>query len=196
MTEITTLPLTAIDANALPRDRTTLDPAALEELHASIARDGLRQPIEVWRLSTPDIGPDGPITHGLISGLRRLTAMRELAALRRDNSLTTIEAFIRTPADYTEALAAMVAENEIRADPSPWDRGRILVEMRVPRHIRDPRRRHHRPAPQRQPPKTRPPPRLRLGGGGVGQPHHHPRTPDRKPPPPPRLRPARRLRPT
>ena len=125
MDPILHLPLTSILPDALPRDRSTLDPAAMAELQSSIATEGLRQPIEVWRLSTPT--EDGQ-THGLISGLRRLTAHVNLNALRPTAHLT-IAAFLRTPADIPAALAAMIAENEIRADPSPWDKGRILVEV-------------------------------------------------------------------
>lgn len=115
------LPLTAIDPTALLRDRTRLDPAALDALTASIAAEGLRQPVEVWALSTP--AP--PFTHGLISGLRRLTAHRRLAL--SNPAFATIPAFLRTPASLTEAMAAMVTENEIRADLSPWERGALLV---------------------------------------------------------------------
>ncbi len=116
MHRIHQLPTDQIDAHALLRDRTTLDPTALADLAASIARDGLRQPIEVWQLSTPTE------THryGLISGLRRLTAHQRLR-------LPTIPAFLRTPTDIPDAMAAMIAENEIRADLSPWERGLTLV---------------------------------------------------------------------
>ena len=44
MDPILHLPLTAILAEALPRDRSTLDPAALAELQSSIAATGLRHP--------------------------------------------------------------------------------------------------------------------------------------------------------
>ena len=73
------IPISEIDANALPRDRTQLEPEALAELAASIAATGLRQPIEVWRLSQPTARH----RYGLISGLRRLTAHQRLAALRQ-----------------------------------------------------------------------------------------------------------------
>jgi ParB family chromosome partitioning protein len=116
------IPTAEILAEALLRDRTHIDETALEDLAASIARDGLRQPIEVWRLSTPS----GPHRFGLISGLRRLTAHRLLAS-RRPDSFTTIAAFIRSPASIPEAMAAMIAENEIRENLSPWERGQTLV---------------------------------------------------------------------
>lgn len=110
------LPPAVIDAHALLRDRTTLDPAALDTLTRSIAVEGLRLPIEVWQLSTPRDGH----THGLISGLRRLTAARALG-------LETVPAFLRTPQSLAQALAAMVTENEVRAPISPWERARLLL---------------------------------------------------------------------
>nr|MBP9047266.1 ParB N-terminal domain-containing protein [Tabrizicola sp.] len=68
------LPLPEIAPHAPPRDRTPLEPSALPLPQHSIATEGLRTPIEVWRLSTPNNGH----TYGLISGLRRLTACRAL----------------------------------------------------------------------------------------------------------------------
>jgi ParB family chromosome partitioning protein len=120
---ILTLPTAEIQADALLRDRITLDDAALEDLAASIATDGLRQPIEVWALHAPTE------THryGLISGLRRLTAMRLLATRRGNGDFTTIPAFLRTPADLPDAMAQMIAENEIRENLSPWERGATIA---------------------------------------------------------------------
>ena len=106
-----------IDANALPRDRTALDPTALAELETSILLNGLRQPIEVFALAPP---PGTGPRYGLISGLRRLTVMRRIGA-------PTIAAFLRTPADATAAMADMIAENEIRADITPWERATIVL---------------------------------------------------------------------
>ena len=122
----TPIPLTQILSTALPRDRMTLDPAALAELQSSIASEGLRQPIEVWRLTTPTT--EGHL-YGLISGLRRLTAHQNLARLRGNTDFTTIPAFLRTPRDIPHALATMVAENEVRADTTPYEKARILNEV-------------------------------------------------------------------
>ena len=69
------LPIAQIDTNALPRDRTHLDPDALRELQTSIATNGLRMPIEVFAI-------EGPHPYALISGLRRLTAVANIARLR------------------------------------------------------------------------------------------------------------------
>jgi ParB family chromosome partitioning protein len=115
------LPLAAIDAQALPRDRTTLDPQALDALAASIAAEGLRQPIEVFELATPT----GPLRYGLISGLRRLSAHQRLAT--RNPAFATIPAILRTPADLPAAMAAMVTENEIREPVSPWEKASLLL---------------------------------------------------------------------
>jgi ParB family chromosome partitioning protein len=121
---LTLIPLDAILADALPRDRATGDEDAMQSLMSSITATGLRQPIEVWALSAPRDG----CTHGLISGMRRLTAFRRIRDLRDGRDHTHIPAFIRTPATVAEAMAAMIAENELRADISPWEKGRILVD--------------------------------------------------------------------
>ncbi|MEX3017138.1 ParB/RepB/Spo0J family partition protein [Gymnodinialimonas hymeniacidonis] len=109
------IPLDQIDANALPRDRTALDPTALADLELSIAAHGLRMPVEVCR-ARDNVGPP----YALISGFRRLTAHRNLG-------LTEISAFLRTPADATAAMASMIEENEIRADITPWERAKICL---------------------------------------------------------------------
>ncbi len=116
------IPLSTIWMDALPRDRSTLDANAMDDLQSSIVADGLKQPIEVWKLSTPHDG----FEYGLISGLRRLTAHNTLNRLRPD-AFTTIPAFIRSPKSIPAAMAAMIAENEIRADLSPWDKGRVIA---------------------------------------------------------------------
>ncbi len=107
-----------IDVEALPRDRSNLDAEALMELRTSIALHGLRQPIEVFTAETGYV---------LISGLRRLTAIRQLHAETGKAHYATIPAFLRTPADLPEALAAMVEENDVRSQVSPWDQGRIAA---------------------------------------------------------------------
>jgi ParB family chromosome partitioning protein len=117
-----TLPLDAIDDHALPRDRTALDPEALAELRASIAASGLRQPVEVFELAEPC----GPHRYGLISGFRRLKAIRALCEMNPARP-ATIEARLRTPRSLAEAMAEMVEENDIRADLSPWEQGRVLL---------------------------------------------------------------------
>ncbi len=116
-----TLPLGAIDAEALPRDRTHIEPEALAELRASILASGLRQPVEVFELAEPE----GELRYGLISGYRRLAAFRALAA--DDLPFAEIPAFLRAPDTLEAALAQMVEENDIRAETTPWEKGMIAV---------------------------------------------------------------------
>jgi ParB family transcriptional regulator, chromosome partitioning protein len=116
------IPLDRIDAEAVTRDRTRLDPDALTELTASIARGGLRQPIEVFALDAPEGGP----AYGLISGFRRLRAFRDLADLNPAR-FATIPAFVRRPADVPAILAAMVEENDVRAGLSAWEKGAVAA---------------------------------------------------------------------
>ena len=126
------IPLSQIDPAALPRDRSTMDDDAMQELITSIARTGLRQPIEVFALADPE----PPFLYGLISGLRRLTAHQSLSERRQNGTFTTIEAFVRTPKDIPEALALMISENEVRSDISPWEQGLIITEV-VEKHFFD-----------------------------------------------------------
>ncbi len=114
-------PLAEIDDAALTRDRSGLDEDALTELRLSIAAGGLRMPVELFALSEPR----PPHRYGLLSGLRRLHAYQALHELTGDDRYAAIPAFLRAPGSMAEALAAMVEENEIRADLSPWERGRI-----------------------------------------------------------------------
>lgn len=116
------LALDDIDAEALPRDRVDLDAAALADLEISIVIDGLRQPIEVFALATDGPGP----RYGMISGYRRLTVMRRIVA-SNPGTRASIPAFLRAPRDCAEAMAQMIAENEIRADITPWERARIVL---------------------------------------------------------------------
>ncbi len=114
------IPLDAIDADALPRDRTRIDPADLAELQRSILASGLRVPIEVFPV-------EGDTPYALISGYRRLAAFRALNELNRAGDYAEIEAILRQPADIEGALHAMVEENDIRAETSPWERAAIAV---------------------------------------------------------------------
>lgn len=121
---LTRIPLTAIDDAALPRDRTALDADALRELQTSIAVSGLRLPVELFPLDAPTP------RYGILSGFRRVTAFRALHDLTGTDAYAAIPAFLRAPGDMATALAAMVEENEIRADLSPWERGRIALTAR------------------------------------------------------------------
>ncbi len=120
------IPTIQIDAEALPRDRTHLDDTALTELRLSIATHGLRTPIEVF---PTDQG------YALISGFRRLAAYRALHSLTQNPAYASIPATILHPKSIAEALTLMVEENDIRADLSPWEKGRIAVAARNHGHF-------------------------------------------------------------
>jgi ParB/RepB/Spo0J family partition protein len=113
------IPLEHVDALHLERDRDRDSLAAedMEALIASLAARGQQTAIEVT--------PLGEGRYGLISGWRRLHALRQLQA--RDASVDTVLAIIRTPEDAADAYLAMVEENEVRSDLSFYERGRIVM---------------------------------------------------------------------
>ncbi|MGC3940347.1 ParB/RepB/Spo0J family partition protein [Roseobacter sp. EG26] len=116
------IPIDQILADAIVRDRTVIDPAEMEELKSSIAAHGLRLPVEVFER----VGEaDQP--YGLLSGYRRLWAVRELLTLTGQAQYKTIKTLIRDPEVMGGSFAAMVEENEIRAQLSHFERGRIAV---------------------------------------------------------------------
>ena len=106
------IPLTQIAVDHLSRDRMVLDPDEMASLVASIADRGQQTPIEVLRLSGGQFG--------LISGLRRLEALRSLGALE-------VLALIKAPGGARGEYKAMVEENEIRASLSFYERANIAV---------------------------------------------------------------------
>lgn len=108
--------LEEIDTDYIRRDRMSDDEEAMEELIASLRIHGLRAPVELAKTA------DG---FGLISGYRRVQAFRRLAAL--DPAFARIPAFVRSAAAGQGAYVAMVEENELRADLSHYERGRIAV---------------------------------------------------------------------
>jgi ParB family transcriptional regulator, chromosome partitioning protein len=116
---IESLPIDQIDPDILIRDRSHENPAALADLVRSITDIGLRQPIEVFGL-TPHA--HNPALYGLISGHRRLRAFRTLGR-------THIPAILCNPAGIPAAMAAMVAENEVRAQITPWEKGRLIQSL-------------------------------------------------------------------
>lgn len=121
---IKALPLSQVAADEILRDRAVIDDAEMAELKASIRAHGLRLPIEVFALLEPDTQES---EYGLISGWRRLTAMKEIFAETQDPAFAQINALIRKPDTSADAYVAMVEENEIRADLSQYERGRIAV---------------------------------------------------------------------
>lgn len=114
-----------IHSEALARDRVNVDAEEMEELKASIRAHGLRLPIEVYpnhQSSEADVP-----RYGLISGWRRLMAVRDLMVEARGEDHTKIKAIVRAQTASADSYVAMVEENEIRSDLSQYERGRIAV---------------------------------------------------------------------
>ncbi|MEL7114011.1 MAG: ParB N-terminal domain-containing protein [Pseudomonadota bacterium] len=105
------LPLDKIEIRHLARDRMVFDEAEMEVLKTSLAERGQQTPIEVVHTSGG---------YGLISGLRRVLALKDLGA-------TEVLALIRQPETAEAAYIAMVEENEIRAGLSYYERANIAV---------------------------------------------------------------------
>ena len=120
---LTEVPLHEITADALSRDRLKMDEEDLAELRRSIADHGLRLPIEVFEPSNPEAAGK----YALISGFRRLAAVRELNALSGGERHQTITAFVRKPDTLADAIVAMIEENEIRTGLSQYERGRAAA---------------------------------------------------------------------
>jgi ParB family chromosome partitioning protein len=111
-----------IDPEALVRDRVVLDAGELEELRASIERNGLRLPIEIFANAEGSARP-----FALLSGYRRYVAVRQLHEATGEAKWASIKAIVRAPETLGGPFVAMVEENEIRAQLSHYERGRIAV---------------------------------------------------------------------
>lgn len=117
---VTKLPLEAVDAGHLVRDRMVVDAEDMAVLTDSLRARGQQTPIEVVDL--------GQGRYGLISGWRRLMALRTLQQETGEARFGLVQALIRAPKDASEAYCAMVEENEIRADLSFYERANMAVQ--------------------------------------------------------------------
>lgn len=117
---VSDLPTDAIMADYLVRDRVWIDEGEMAALRDSIAQNGQRTPIEVVSLD------DG--RYGLISGWRRLTALRSLYAETAEARFATVKALLQRPEGAEAAYRAMVDENELRVGLSHWERARIATK--------------------------------------------------------------------
>lgn len=111
------LPLDSIVHDYLVRDRMGVDDDEMATLRESIAARGQQTAIEVTDL--------GNGTYGLISGWRRVMALRDMHA--ENLALDTVLAIVRRPDDAADAYLAMVEENEIRVGLSYFERARIVA---------------------------------------------------------------------
>lgn len=117
---IQAIPLDVIDADYLVRDRMLAADDELSALMASIEARGQQTPIELVALE------DG--RYGLISGWRRLTALRRLYQETSEDRFSLVQALLRTPENASDAYVAMVEENEIRVGLSYFERARIALK--------------------------------------------------------------------
>ncbi|MEL7043380.1 MAG: ParB N-terminal domain-containing protein [Pseudomonadota bacterium] len=117
---IQALPLGQIDETYLQRDRIAVDPVDLHDLKTSIQDRGQQAPIEVVAFT------DG--RYGLISGWRRLTALRQLHGETGEARFATVQSILRQPNSAADAYVAMVEENEIRLGLSYYERARIAAK--------------------------------------------------------------------
>lgn len=113
------LPLGSIDTTHLVRDRIETDEEAMAQLMASLSANGQRSPIEVTELA--------PDQYGLISGWRRVTALRRLQEETGEARFATVLALLRRPETAEAAYVAMVEENEVRLGLSYYERARIAA---------------------------------------------------------------------
>ncbi len=116
---VVTLPLEAVEVDHLVRDRLSANVAEMDALKASIADRGQQTPIEVEDL--------GGGRYGLISGWRRLEALRAMKAESETSDFDTVRALIRNLETVSDAYVSMVEENEIRANLSFYERARIAA---------------------------------------------------------------------
>lgn len=117
---IVKLSLDAIETAHLVRDRVAFDLDDMAALEASLRARGQQVPVEVVLLDAGDGGAGGA-RYGLISGLRRVMALRAIGAAE-------VLALVRQPETSAEAYLAMVEENEIRAGISFYERARLAFE--------------------------------------------------------------------
>lgn len=117
---IAEVPLDQIRENHILRDRMSLDAEELASLKTSIVARGQQTPIEVVETGRGE--------YGLISGLRRLTALRALYEETGDAKFSHAKTLIKPLNSAPDAYIAMVEENEIRADLSFYERARLAYE--------------------------------------------------------------------
>jgi ParB family chromosome partitioning protein len=118
------LPLDAIAPDHLARDRIgdrlPAEDAEMTALRESIRAHGQRTPIEVVPVS-------GALSWGLLSGWRRLVALKALFAETGEARFSTVQALVRRPETAADAYVAMVEENEIRLGLSQYERARVAA---------------------------------------------------------------------
>ena len=85
---------------------------------------------DAWRSSR------APCPTGLISGWRRLAALKALHAETGEARFATVQALVRRPETAADAYVAMVEENEIRVGLSQYERARVAAARDGARGVR------------------------------------------------------------
>jgi ParB-like chromosome segregation protein Spo0J len=114
------LSLEQITPDHLSRDRLPVEDEEMAALRESIRAHGQRTPVEVTPLT-------GPLPYGLISGWRRLVALKALHVDTGEARFATIQAIVRQPETVADAYVNMVEENEIRVGLSHYERARVAA---------------------------------------------------------------------
>lgn len=117
------VPLEEIDEGHLSRDRVGLDSDEMRVLAKSIMTHGQRSPVELSELPA-----GGAFRYGLISGWRRINAIRQLHETSGMDRFRTVLAVIRQPRDAADAYVSMVEENEVRVGLSYYERAKVAAE--------------------------------------------------------------------
>ena len=123
---IVAVDLDQIDTGHLTRDRLTLNREGDDwiALKKSIQARGQQTPIEITDLGADRKDSTGP-RYGLISGLRRISVLRELLEETGDERFALVLALVSPVSRVQDKLVAMIEENEIRSGISFFERGRI-----------------------------------------------------------------------
>ncbi len=117
---IQTIPEAQIDISYLVRDRIFQHDDDMYALMQSLQARGQQTPVELVELESGG--------YGLISGWRRLTAVRQLRAETGEPRFDTVLAILRRPETAADAYLAMIEENEIRVGLSYYERARIAAK--------------------------------------------------------------------
>ncbi len=117
---ILSLPLDAVQQDHLVRDRLVLEGEDMAALIDSIRSRGQQTPVEVVDL--------GQGEYGLISGWRRLEALKTLYDETKDSAFSQVQCLVRPISNAGQAYLAMVEENEIRVGLSFYERAHVAVE--------------------------------------------------------------------
>lgn len=117
------IPLSQVDMAYMIRDRMVVDADDLEELRTSLLARGQRSAVELVRLDA-----DGQVRYGLVSGWRRMMALKSLYAETKDERFSVVRAIVRDPETARGAYISMVEENEIRIGLSFFERAHLVAE--------------------------------------------------------------------